>query len=104
MCSCYSYVDTYGLNPKIRLQKPEWSSRHGDTIEIDACIAAVVKNIWDAGYITLSSCCGHGKDSPSLVLGSGSDSSHEKLLDICKIIKSMDGRVFRLYRWELIEI
>lgn len=102
-CNCYSYNGDFGEKPEVALPKPEWSSRNGDTIMVDACIADTVKAIWDAGYITLSSCCGHGRDSPSLVLGESSDSSPEIIAAIREVIDRTDGRTFRLYRWELTE-
>jgi hypothetical protein len=43
-------------------------NEHGEiTIGIDECIVPAVKALWDAGIVTLSSCCGHvqpGDDHP----------------------------------------
>ncbi len=36
--------------------------------EIDSCISGFVKMLNDAGIETVASCCGHGKQSPSITL------------------------------------
>ncbi|HKY15998.1 MAG TPA: hypothetical protein VJM33_13820 [Microthrixaceae bacterium] len=67
---------------------------------VDACIAATVQAIWDAGFITLGSCCGHGKQAPSLVLG-----EHERGYDgLIALIEAVDGREFELFQWRLIQL
>lgn len=104
MDTCASYnADTDGL-PSIALPKPAWSDRNGDTIMVDNCIAKTVQAIWDAGYITLSSCCGHGQRVPSLVLGESSDGTPEIVAAIREIIARVDGRTFRLYQWQLVDV
>ncbi len=101
-CNCDTYnKKVHGERPTIPLPKPEWSSRHGDTILVDACIAMTVKALWNAGHITLSSCCGHNRSDPSLVLENG---NNVNLLGILNVISEVDGRVFRLYQWKLIRL
>ena len=38
---------------------------------VDACIAPIVKALNDAGILTASSCCGHGKAEGSILLHDG---------------------------------
>lgn len=104
MCDCASYNWAPGKTPQVIVPKPEWSSRNGDTIALDACIAPVVEAIWAAGHITLSSCCGHGRQAPGLVLGDGSDATPEIIADIERIIAEVDGRRFTLHQWQLVEV
>lgn len=103
-CNCFSYNKQTGEKPEVALSKPAWSTRQSPVIMVDACIASTVRALWDAGYITLSSCCGHGRDAPSLVLGEGSDGSDEKAAEIRALIKEIDGRTYRLYQWRLTEV
>ena len=44
-----------------------------ETVCIDACIAMIVQHLWSCGVVTLGSCCGHGRERPSLVLGQHED-------------------------------
>lgn len=101
---CASYNWEIGELPQVALPKPAWSDRNGDTIMIDHCIAPAVKALWDLGYITLSSCCGHGRETPSLVVGNSTDGSPEKLAAMRAIIANVDGRDYRLYQWQLVEV
>jgi hypothetical protein len=71
---------------------------------VDECIADTVTAIWDAGYITLSSCCGHGRGAPSLVIGGSSDGTPEIISAMEQIIAEVDGRTFRLHQWQLVEV
>jgi hypothetical protein len=40
-------------------------------IEVDACIAPIVKALNEAGVETIGSCCGHGKTDGSILLADG---------------------------------
>jgi tRNA(Phe) wybutosine-synthesizing methylase Tyw3 len=40
-------------------------------IGIDRCIAPIVKALNDAGIVTVSSCCGHGKRPGDIALADG---------------------------------
>lgn len=105
-CTCVSYNQPQDgqTRAEVALPKPEWSSRNGDVIMVDACISETVKAIWDAGYITLSSCCGHGKNEPSLVVGESTDGSPEILAAMRNIIAEHDGRRWHLHQWQLVEV
>ena len=38
---------------------------------IDACLAPLVQALNDAGIVTISSCCGHGKEDGVIILADG---------------------------------
>ena len=40
-------------------------------VAIDTCIAPMVKALNNAGIVTISSCCGHGKSAGSIMLADG---------------------------------
>lgn len=69
-CDCISYnrPDLGGKNAPRLLRPPSWSVK--PLVEVDDCIAEAVMAIWNAGIITLGSCCGHnGKlGKPSVIV------------------------------------
>ncbi len=67
-------------------------------IGIDACVSHVVKAIWKAGYTTLGICCGHGKNTPSLVMSN--KYTTEDIKKVFEIIKKVDDRDFMIGQWE----
>ncbi len=88
--TCLSYNNPNGTIPQFSFDPPPWS-KSNHRVLIDACIAPVIKALWDAGHITHSSCCGHGEYHPYLVLDKGDDVDLEGIL---KIIEKVDGRKF----------
>lgn len=40
-------------------------------VDIDACIAPIIKALNDGGVVTIACCCGHGKRPGSIVLADG---------------------------------
>ena len=79
--------------------KPEWAEHNGDTICIDECIADAVMAAWDAGLVTLGSCCGHGRTLPGLVL--------EQIFDPAiawSIMATVDDRNWELFQWQLVTL
>lgn len=96
---CASYNRDSGGLPQVLLSKPSWLDRNGDTVAIDNCIAKTVEALWSVGYHTLSSCCGHGRDKPSLVLDPSENPD-----EVRGVIEEVDGREFRLYQWKLTEV
>ncbi len=44
---------------------------------IDECIAPIIKSLQDAGVVTITSCCGHGRTDGYILL-------EDRLLIICK--------------------
>lgn len=65
-------------------------------VSIDACIAPVIQHLWNNGVNTAGSCCGHGKEPPSIVLGDGA----ENYSQIRQWIKEKDSRWFELSQWK----
>ena len=77
-CDCQSYNKRVGSRSEILLNPPVWLQQMRDhdrptrPVPVDACIAENVQALWDAGHVTLGSCCGHNGEvmpRPSLVLG-----------------------------------
>ena len=44
---------------------------HKKIVQIDACIAPLVKTLNNAGFVTISCCCGHDKANGSIMLANG---------------------------------
>ncbi len=40
-------------------------------IDVDSCVAPIVRALNDAGIITIASCCGHGKRPANVALADG---------------------------------
>jgi len=104
MCNCTSYngVVKYrpvvsGTVPEIELIPPIGLGISKTSVMVDACIAHVVKHLWDKGIITLGSCCGHNRSNPSLVLETG-----EEVMWVRGIISEVDDRIWDLYQWQII--
>lgn len=98
-CSCHSYNGDFGSEPEVLLTmltsiSPEGERKYKE-VAIDACIAPVIQHLWDNGVNTGGSCCGHNNNSPSIVLGDGS----ENYSQIRKWIKEKDNRWFELSQW-----
>lgn len=102
-CNCRSYNRRVGERPEVLLDPPEWLQQYRDhddptrPVAIDACIAGVVRAVWDAGHITLGSCCGHNgrvMPLPSFVIG------HEADPDAIRaVIARVDDREWELLQW-----
>lgn len=77
-CDCASYnLDDNVDSNEVVLPRPDWM-HEGERINgvpVDACIADVVRHLWDAGVKTWGSCCGHNGrfGPPSLLLDRGED-------------------------------
>lgn len=79
---------------------PSWLRREGRyTVCLDGCIADVVVALWERGVVTLGSCCGHGKQRPSLVL----EESQDPDLIGC-YLRDVDDRDWCLMQWKLVEV
>lgn len=97
---CHSYNGDFGSKPEVKLTMltsilPDGKRTYKDVM-VDACIAPVVQHLWDNGVTTGGSCCGHGKQPPSLVLGEG-DENYSKIREL---IKEKDDRWFELSQWK----
>ena len=110
MCDCYSYNGEVGTVPAKILQVPKEWQWEKENVEVDACIADQVLALWDAGIVTLSSCCGHeGQDiphwpdtnprKPSVVLSEGAQAR-----EACDLLKKIDpDRTWTIFSWRLCE-
>jgi len=99
-CKCRSnYLDSDGVPEKV-LDVPEYyelkrcDGKPKDQIGVDACIASAVEYLLDKDVLTLSSCCGHGKESPSIVLGGKEDAENAK-----GMLALIDDRWFKCMYW-----
>ena len=95
MCDCHSYNSDSGTVPEIVLTVP-WDNKH---VSIDACIAHVVRALWDDGIATVGSCCGHGSDIPTILLERAQDADRA-----IKCVSLTDGRRFKMLAWVLAEM
>lgn len=98
-CDCHSYNGDFGttkevLMPMLVSITPDGKHTYKD-VAIDACIAPVIKRLWEKGVHTIGSCCGHGNSSPSIVLSEGVDNYKQ----IREWIKEVDDRWFELSQW-----
>lgn len=98
MCDCLSYnqphedqkTEAVGL-------VPFWDKNA--VISVDACIAPVIKHLWEKEIMTLGSCCGHNKTLPSIVVFDNLDK--EDARKIREIISEVDGRTWSILSWVL---
>lgn len=95
MCKCHSYNAEIGETPEVLIQH-----KTNGTKAIDACIAPVIKKLWDNNVWTIGSCCGHNGvfGIPSIVLGEGEDNYTR----IRELIKEVDDRHFELTQWKMV--
>lgn len=100
--NCKSYNWDIGETPEVILPRPDWmqDGERVNGVPVDACIADVVEHLWDKGVITLNSCCGHGREIPSLVLGQG-EADYKKIEEF---IADKDSRTFKLLQWKLVQV
>lgn len=98
---CLSYNRQTGELPEVVLPRPDWmpEGERVNGVPVDHCLADAVQHLWDNGVVTLSSCCGHGKRRPSLVLGNGEDPGVAR-----RLIAEVDGREFNLHQWRLVDV
>lgn len=98
-CKCHSYNGDFGETKEVILDMLTSVSPEGQKtykkVAIDACIAPVIEHLWNKGVNTIGSCCGHGNNSPSIVLGQGA----ENYSQIREWIKEKDNRWFELSQW-----
>ena len=105
-CNCRSYNWGIGERPEMALTPPpaiaEVRARPDAPVMVDTCIADAVKAVWDAGHVTLGSCCGHGRGRPSLVLGDDYRTP-EKAAEVVAVLASVDDRDWDLLVWRLVD-
>ena len=86
-CNCHSY--------NLEIGKDEEVISKG--ICLDACIADTISKLWEVNISTISSCCGHGLKSPSVVL-----SEDQCMRECYNELKNIDARDWEISRWERI--
>jgi hypothetical protein len=92
-CNCHSYNLETGYVPEgvVCLDKD---------ISVDNCITIVIGELNRNGCETLGSCCGHGKERPSIVFASGVDFNKAR-----QVIESIgDKRKFQFLQWRLCDV
>lgn len=99
--NCKSYNKQYGEVEEVVLPRPSFlpDGERVNGVPVDACIADVVTHLWQNDIVTLGSCCGHGKEAPSLILAQG-ERNYE---DIERLINELDSRHWSLKQWQLVE-
>ena len=96
-CNCHSYNTGVGEIPSRVMIGPD-----GQEVCIDECIADTLQYLWDKGIATLSSCCGHGRIKPNIVLPQRF--SKEDADQVRDLISHVDGRQYDLLSWHLINV
>lgn len=98
-CNCISSNDPEAeqTDPPILLTHPIVPNK---TVSIDACIADVIRALWDAGCETVGSCCGHNAVPPSIVVEN--NATDDDVLWIRTIIGSADTREWDILSWTLL--
>ncbi len=98
-CTCISYnrPEPYQTTPEVVLSVPVRFGWHKETVCVDACIAGLVQQLWDANIWTLGSCCGHNVEADRAVIVDRTD--REKAATVIRTI----GDSARILAWELVE-
>lgn len=99
-CNCASYNWRKGRDPQVTVDLPTWvaTEKQNRTVCIDRCIEPVIQYLWSKHINTLSSCCGHNKANPSIVVGTSTD-----IKKVFKVLAEVDGRDWIVSRWERID-
>lgn len=78
------------------------AEREDQVIWLDECIIPVMLALWANHKQTRGCCCGHGKENPSIVIAKAYVVAD--VLAIRDIIKSVDGREWDIYQWQLVKV
>lgn len=99
MCDCESYNMGCGGGSAEVVLTPEYPhlADGKSSVCVDACIANVILHLWGANLPTLSCCCGHNTENPSVVIP-----AHEDPFVYINEISKVDKREWSILRWELI--
>lgn len=68
-------------------------------VEIDACLVAAVKAVWECGIETVGSCCTHGFGKPEIIIKQ--NATTEEIQRARKAIATVDEREFVILSWTL---
>ena len=102
VCDCHSYNADTGEIHAVALTLPDDLCKDDvkRTFCIDACIANVIKHLWENKIVTKGCCCGHNKNKPWVIL---EDSVERDNIDRVKeLIKEVDNRDWQIKFWQLI--
>jgi len=93
-CNCKSHnTGTGGFNNEIVLTPPFLDR----TICVDSCIADDLVGLWDAGFVTFGSCCGHNLKKASIII------DPEKAELASSYLKNMSDKEWDVFSWQLIK-
>jgi hypothetical protein len=97
--NCKSYNWSVGELPEVILQRPDWlyDGERVNGVPVDYCLAPTVLHLWQNGIETLGSCCGHGREEPSLILKAKHADDAKTIFDL---IAETDSRNFALSWWQ----
>lgn len=97
-CKCISYNRPlpYQTEQSVVLDVPDWVGSEKLTVCVDACIAPVVKALWEARIWTLGSCCGHNGEFPRTIIVDRSDRKRAE-----EVIASLGDSAI-IQAWELV--
>jgi len=69
------------------------------SISADKCIADILPILWNKKWQTRGCCCGHGKSNPSIIINE--THSDDEILELKKLISSIDIRCWDILQWRL---
>lgn len=98
-CRCRSYNQSapHESDPEVVLDVPDWAGSERETICVDACIAHVIRALWEARVWTLGCCCGHNGRFKRSVIVNRPDRERA-----AAIIRAL-GDDATILAWELVE-
>lgn len=101
MCKCHSYNLHDPIENGDDKTRETIILRDGISIQVDACIAPIIKEMWDSGVHTLESCCGHEKgDSAGYIMLNNNATDRE--ISVAKNVLKKYGRIIPVKSWYLI--
>lgn len=103
--TCNCKVATHEGKPELDIPEDiavhlDGSYRETRKVFVDGCIAHVIQHLWANKIITLSSCCGHNKSNPGLVVR-GKNDYKPYCKKILKLISEVDDRKWDICMWSL---
>jgi hypothetical protein len=95
MCNCQSYnKPEWGGSKKEIILQPPFTNK---TVCIDSCIVDEIKQLWNEGFVTFGSCCGHNKSNPNVIV------DKNDALKVREYINNNFKRDWIVYAWVLTE-
>lgn len=76
----------------VEVELPVWMQKEVQPhrVTLDGCMVGVIQALWDAGYETIGSCCGHSDGEPYVTVADRYDTA--AIMTIAGMLKSLDGR------------